>query len=89
MLRASRERRATSATPTNRARLRARSLACLEERARLRRRGFHAVIAGIALPNDPSVRLHEALGFRHVATFREVGWKFDRWIDAGFWQLEL
>lgn len=48
---------------------------------------FHAIIAGIALPNDPSVALHEALGFQKVAHFRQVGHKFDRWIDVGYWQL--
>ena len=48
---------------------------------------FHAVIAGVALPNDASVRLHEKLGFEKVAHFREVGRKFDRWIDVGYWEL--
>jgi L-amino acid N-acyltransferase YncA len=53
----------------------------------LRSRGFHAVIAGIALPNEPSIRLHEKFGFVKVAHFREVGRKFDRWIDVGHWEL--
>lgn len=48
--------------------------------------GFHSAIGGIALPNPASVRLHEALGFTHVGTFREVGWKFETWHDVGFWQ---
>ncbi|GMV25457.1 MAG: phosphinothricin N-acetyltransferase [Phycisphaerae bacterium] len=56
---------------------------------RLRAAGFHAAVAGIALPNDPSIRLHEALGFTYVGTFHEVGWKFGRWLDAGFWELKL
>jgi phosphinothricin acetyltransferase len=47
----------------------------------------HAVIACIALPNPPSVNLHEKLGFRQVSCFREAGYKFDRWIDVGDWQL--
>ncbi|HEX8639512.1 MAG TPA: arsinothricin resistance N-acetyltransferase ArsN1 family B [Pyrinomonadaceae bacterium] len=47
----------------------------------------HAVIAGIALPNDASVRLHEKFGFEKVAHFREVGWKFGHWIDVGYWEL--
>jgi len=55
----------------------------------LRRRGLHTVIAGIAHPNEPSVRLHECMGFRKVAHFREVGFKFDRWVDVGYWQLLL
>ncbi|MBP6004065.1 MAG: N-acetyltransferase [Pyrinomonadaceae bacterium] len=49
----------------------------------------HAVIAGISLPNEPSVHLHEKFGFEKVAHFREVGRKFDRWIDVGYWQLVL
>lgn len=48
---------------------------------------FHAVIGGISLPNDASVRLHEKFGFEKVAHFREVGRKFDRWIDVGYWEL--
>ncbi len=47
---------------------------------------FHTVIAGISLPNDASVRLHENFGFEKVAHFREVGFKFGRWIDVGYWQ---
>jgi phosphinothricin acetyltransferase len=55
----------------------------------LRQRGFHAVIGGIALPNEASIALHERLGFRKVAHFEQVGWKFGRWIDVGYWQLLL
>jgi L-amino acid N-acyltransferase YncA len=55
----------------------------------LRGQGVHLVIGGIALPNDASVRLHEKLGFRKVAHFGEVGCKFGRWIDVGFWELRL
>jgi phosphinothricin acetyltransferase len=49
----------------------------------------HTALAVIALPNEASVRLHESFGFVHRGTIREVGWKFGRWIDTGFWQLEL
>jgi L-amino acid N-acyltransferase YncA len=56
---------------------------------RLRAAGVHAVIAGVTLPNDASVRLHESVGFRYVGTFAEVGWKFDQWHDVGFWQLHF
>jgi phosphinothricin acetyltransferase len=52
----------------------------------LRGSGIHAVIGGIALPNEPSIRLHERLGFTQVAQFREVGFKFGKWIDVGYWQ---
>jgi Sortase and related acyltransferases len=48
---------------------------------------FHTIIAGIALPNEPSIRLHEKFGFEKVAHFREVGFKFGKWIDVGYWQL--
>ena len=52
-------------------------------------RGLHVVIGGIAQPNEASVRLHERLGFERVALFKEVGRKFDRWLDVGYWELRL
>ncbi len=55
----------------------------------LRARGIHAVIGGIALPNEASIALHEKIGFAKVAHFREAGFKFRRWIDVGYWQLIL
>ena len=55
----------------------------------LRARGIHVVMAGIALPNEPSVALHEKFGLSKVAHFREVGFKFNRWIDVGYWQRNL
>jgi L-amino acid N-acyltransferase YncA len=48
--------------------------------------GYHAAFAGIALPNDSSVGLHEAMGFEPVGIYREVGRKFDAWHDVGWWQ---
>ena len=54
--------------------------------ARLEELGCHAVIGGIALPNQGSVALHEKLGMRKVAHFTEVGFKFGRWVDVGYWQ---
>lgn len=57
--------------------------------AALRERGMHAVIGGVALPNPASVALHEKLGMRKVAHFGEVGYKFERWIDVGYWQATL
>ena len=53
---------------------------------RLAAREVHAVIAGIALPNERSVALHESFGMTKVAQFREVGFKFGRWVDVGYWQ---
>jgi phosphinothricin acetyltransferase len=52
----------------------------------IRARGIRSVIGGIALPNDASVRLHEKLGFEKVSHFKEVGFKFERWVDVGHWQ---
>jgi L-amino acid N-acyltransferase YncA len=52
----------------------------------LTRRGFHAAFAGIALPNLASVALHESLGFEPLGVYREVGFKFGRWHDVGWWQ---
>lgn len=52
----------------------------------LKGRSVHTVIGGIALPNDGSVALHEKFGFQKAAHYREVGFKFDRWIDVGYWQ---
>lgn len=55
----------------------------------LGRDGYHLAIGGIAQPNAASVRLHEKLGFEKVAHFSEVGCKFGRWVDVGYWQLRL
>jgi phosphinothricin acetyltransferase len=55
----------------------------------LREGATHVAIAGIALPNPQSVALHEKFGMTKVAHFAEVGFKFDRWIDVGYWQLTL
>lgn len=51
--------------------------------------GYHQAFAGITLPNAGSVGLHEALGFKPVALYRNVGYKLGRWHDVGYWQLEL
>ena len=55
----------------------------------LRAGGLHATIGGIALPNDASVALHEKFGFKKVAHFEQTGFKFNRWIDVGYWELIL
>jgi L-amino acid N-acyltransferase YncA len=57
--------------------------------ALLRNKPIHAVIGGIALPNEASIALHEKFGLKKVAHFKEVGFKFNRWIDVGFWQVVL
>jgi phosphinothricin acetyltransferase len=57
--------------------------------AELRKTDLHAVIGGVSLPNEQSQRLHESLGFKKVAEFKEVGYKFNKWIDVGYWELFL
>jgi L-amino acid N-acyltransferase YncA len=53
----------------------------------LKEQNYHAIIGGLTLPNEASVKLHEKLGFKQVAHFKEVGYKFDKWLDVGFWEL--
>jgi L-amino acid N-acyltransferase YncA len=55
----------------------------------LQRQGFVTVIAGIALPNDASVALHERLGFTLSGIERGVGFKLGQWVDVGRWQRDL
>ena len=55
----------------------------------LRAQGFVQAIGTITMPNDRSIKLHEAVGFRRQGVLREVGHKHGRWIDVGFWQCEL
>jgi L-amino acid N-acyltransferase YncA len=55
----------------------------------LRLQGYCNAYAGIALPNPGSVGLHEAVGFRPVGVFREVGYKHGAWHDVGWWHLAL
>jgi phosphinothricin acetyltransferase len=57
--------------------------------ALLRGQGVRTACAGITLPNEASVGLHEALGFEQVAHFRRIGWKQGAWRDVGWWQLQL
>lgn len=49
----------------------------------------HSIIGGISLPNAASVALHEKMGMQQVAHFKQVGFKFNQWIDVGYWQLVL
>jgi len=57
--------------------------------ARLRERGFRMACAGVTLPNEASVGLHEALGFERTGVNREIGFKEGAWRDVGWFQLEL
>jgi phosphinothricin acetyltransferase len=49
----------------------------------------HRAYAGIAQPNEASVRLHERFGFRHAGTYTEVGRKFGRYWDVAWYEKEL
>jgi phosphinothricin acetyltransferase len=53
------------------------------------RQGLHVACAGITLPNEASVALHESFGFRAVGVYRRIGFKRGAWWDVGWWQLEL
>lgn len=48
---------------------------------------FHTIVAGIDATNEASIALHKKFGFEEVAHFKEVGYKFDRWLDLKFLQL--
>ncbi|HCE45566.1 MAG TPA: phosphinothricin acetyltransferase [Lentisphaeria bacterium] len=53
----------------------------------LKKKGYHAVVGCLAIPNKGSTALHEKFGFKKVAHFKEVGLKFGKWIDVGYWEL--
>ena len=55
----------------------------------LAEQGYRIACAGVTLPNDASVGLHEALGFEPVGVYRNIGFKHGAWHDVGWWQLEL
>ena len=55
----------------------------------LEAQGFVQAIAAITLPNDASIALHEAHGFRQAGVYREVGWKLGEWRSVGLWQRAL
>ena len=55
----------------------------------LARQGYVNAYAGITLPNENSVGLHEAMGFRPVGVYRNVGFKMGQWLDVGWWHLAL
>jgi L-amino acid N-acyltransferase YncA len=56
---------------------------------RLRAQRFRVACAGVTLPNEASVALHEGLGFVPVGVYRRIGWKAGAWRDVGWWQLDL
>lgn len=55
----------------------------------LRAQNYFKAFAGITLPNAASVRLHESVGFQPIAVYKGVGFKLGKWLDVGWWQLDL
>ncbi|MFT6334005.1 MAG: L-amino acid N-acyltransferase YncA [Saprospiraceae bacterium] len=55
--------------------------------SQLKKLNIHSIIGGIGQPNEASIALHEKLGFKKVAHFKEIGFKFDKWVDVAYWQL--
>jgi L-amino acid N-acyltransferase YncA len=55
----------------------------------LERQGIYEVCAGVTLPNDASVGLHESLGFAPIGVYRNVAFKFGQWYSVGWWQMSL
>ena len=54
--------------------------------AQLKDCSVHSVIGVIALPNPASIALHEKFGMEKVGHFKKVGFKFNKWVDVGYWQ---
>ena len=52
-------------------------------------KGFHTIIAGVDSTNEASIEFHKKFGFKEVGVFKEIGYKFDRWLDLTFMQLLL
>lgn len=52
-------------------------------------KNIHSLIGGIALPNKASIKLHEKFDFKKCAHFKEVGYKFGKWIDVGYWERKI
>jgi L-amino acid N-acyltransferase len=57
--------------------------------ARAKTLGHHSIVALIAGEQTASVKLHATMGFTQAAHLKEVGFKFDRWLDVVYWQLML
>jgi phosphinothricin acetyltransferase len=57
--------------------------------AELRKTDVHALMSVITIPNEKSVTLHESFGFKKAAEFHEIGYKMNRWLDVGYWELLL
>lgn len=51
--------------------------------------GYHVMIAGVDATNKKSIQFHQSFGFKDAGTLKEVGFKFDQWLDLTFLQLIL
>lgn len=51
--------------------------------------GLRTLVAGISLPNEVSIKLHEAMGMKHVGTLPKMGFKGGKWHDVGYWSLHF
>ena len=52
----------------------------------VKKTNLHSLVGGIALPNPASIALHEKFGFKMIGTFGQIGFKFGKWIDVGYWE---
>lgn len=57
--------------------------------ALLKEQNFKSILGVLTIPNPASVKLHDKFGFTQVAHLREVGFKFDTWLDVGIFQLKI
>jgi L-amino acid N-acyltransferase YncA len=55
----------------------------------LQQQGLVNVYAGISLPNEPSIALHEKMGYKHFATYDNIGFKFGKWQSVGWWCVQV
>ncbi|MDR2758260.1 MAG: GNAT family N-acetyltransferase [Spirochaetaceae bacterium] len=55
----------------------------------IKKTDIHTVVAGITIPNEKSIGLHEKFGFKKIAQFPEIGYKLGKWLDVGYWELIL
>jgi phosphinothricin acetyltransferase len=57
--------------------------------AELRKTNIRVLMSVITMPNERSVALHESFGFQKAAEFHEIGYKLNRWLNVGYWELLL
>ena len=57
--------------------------------ALLKEQNFKSILGVLTIPNPASVKLHDKFGFTQVAHLKEVGFKFDTWLDVGIFQLKI